>query len=72
MKKLLKDRIDVLFEKARSGDSNAQLKLAKNFKKGHLVEPSIEQAKYWAFKSASAGNLSAQRFFQNLDKGAKE
>ena len=66
MKELVRDRIDVLFEKARSGDADAQLKLAKNFKKGHLVEKSLDQAKYWAFKAVSAGNHSAQSFYEDL------
>ena len=72
MKEKLKDRIDVLFEKAKAGDNEAQLKLAKNFYRGHLVEKSIEQAQYWAFKSVSSGNLSAQSFYQNIHKSTGE
>ncbi len=72
MKKIIKDRIDVLFEKARSGDSNAQLKLAKSFYRGFLVEKSIDQAKYWAFKSVSSGNKSAQIFYNEILKTKKE
>ena len=66
MKELLKDRIDILMEKACSGDSNAQLKLAKCFYNGNLVEKSYEQAKYWAFKSISANNKSAIDFYQSI------
>lgn len=72
MKEIIKDRIDVLFEKARSGDSNAQLKLAKSFYKGSLVEKSTDQAKYWAFKSVSSGNKSAQIFYNEILKTKKE
>lgn len=65
-KERIKDRIDVLIEKAKSGDSSAQLSLAKNFKKGILVEPSIEQARYWAFKAVSNGNTAAESFYNSL------
>lgn len=69
MKEPLKDRIDVLFEKANAGDADAQLKLAKNFQKGHLVEKSEDLAKYWVFKAVSAGNESAIPFYQQLNLG---
>ena len=72
MKEKLKDRIDVLFEKAHAGDSEAQLKLAKSFYKGRFVEKSMDQAKYWAFKSMSSGNSSANSLYQQLCYGAKE
>lgn len=72
MKEILKDRIDVLFEKAKAGDADAQLKLAKSFYKGHLVEKSTDQARYWAFKSVSSGNTSAQGFYAELLKTKKE
>lgn len=72
MKEKLKDRIDVLFEKAKAGDNEAQLKLAKSFYRGNLVEKSIDQAKYWAFKSVSSGNMSAQGFYNELLKTKKE
>lgn len=71
MSDLLKDRIDVLIEKSRSGDSNAQLKLAKCFQKGYLVEKSIDQARYWAFKSVSNGNTLAQNYYHEIDKNTK-
>ena len=66
MKELLRDRVDVLMEKAQAGDGDAQLKLAKWFYEGHLVEKSIDQAKYWAFKSILAGNTSASSFYANI------
>lgn len=72
MKEKLKDRIDVLFEKAKAGDNEAQLKLAKCFYRGNLVEKSIDQAKYWAFKSVSSGNMSAQGFYNELLKTKKD
>lgn len=66
MKEPLKDRIDVLFEKAKSGDSKAQLKLAKCFYSGKLVEQSIDQAKYWAFKAILAENKDASIFYKTI------
>lgn len=72
MKGIMKDRIDVLLEKAKAGDSNAQLELAKSFYKGHLVEKSIDQAKYWVFKSASAGNEAAISLYRLLNLGIKD
>lgn len=69
MKNLLKDRIEILLDKAKAGDSEAQLKLAKNFYKGRLVEKSIDQAKYWAFKSMSSGNSSAGDYYDAMVQG---
>lgn len=66
MKEQLRDRIDVLMDKAKGGDAKAQLKLAREFKRGKLVEKSLEQAKYWAFKSVSAGYLKATSFYMSL------
>ena len=66
MKEPLKDRIDILIEEARSGDSVAQLELAKCFLNGRFVEKSIDQARYWAFKAVSSGNDLAQTFYMSL------
>ena len=66
MSNLLKDRIDILIEKAKSGDSKAQLRLAKCFNSGHLVEKSPDLAKYWAFKSLQSGNNKAAKFYQAI------
>ena len=60
---LLKDRFDVLLEKAQSGDKDAQYELAKCLFYGTLAESSAEQAQYWAFKSATQGNSSAISFY---------
>ena len=70
MKEKLKDRIDVLFEKAKAGDNEAQLKLAKSFYRGNLVEKSIDQAKYWAFKAIQNGSGNAQAYYQALVTGS--
>lgn len=66
MKELLKHRIDVLMEKAKAGDASAQLKLAKEFKKGSIVEKSLDNARYWAFKAVSGGNTSAISFYNSI------
>lgn len=66
MKELIRDRIDVLLDKAKSGNSRAQLRLAKCFHKGRLVEKSPELAKYWAFKALLGGNESAANFFKTV------
>jgi len=71
MKEKLKDRIDVLLEKAKAGDSKAQLELAKSFYKGHLVEKSIDQAKYWAFRAMSDGNSSASECYHAIVQGKR-
>lgn len=65
----LKDRIDILTEKAKSGDAKAQLSLAKCFHNGHLVEKSSELAKYWAFKSLQNGNGEARGYYQAMVTG---
>jgi len=67
-KELIKDRIDVLLEKAHEGDSSAQLTLATYFKDGKLVEISLDQAKYWAFKAVSNGSTVAESFYNSLYK----
>lgn len=66
MKELLKHRIDVLMEKAKAGDASAQLKLAKEFNKGGIVEKSLDNARYWAFKAISGGNSSAISFYNSI------
>lgn len=66
MKELLKHRIDVLTEKAKAGDASAQLKLAKEFNKGCIVEKSLDSARYWAFKAVSGGNTSAISFYNSI------
>lgn len=66
MKELLKHRIDVLMEKAKAGDASAQFKLAKEFKKGCIVEKSLDNARYWAFKAISSGNSSAISFYNSI------
>lgn len=66
MKEAIKDRIDVLMEKAKAGNTSAQLSLAKNFTHGHLVEKSLDNARYWAFKAISGGNTSAISFYNSI------
>lgn len=66
MKELLKHRIDVLMEKAKAGDASVQFKLAKEFKKGGIVEKSLDNARYWAFKAISGGNSSAISFYNSI------
>ena len=66
MKEPLADRFDVLLSKARSGDTNAQLELARCFYHGKLVEKSIDQAKYWAFKAILGGNRNAFDLYRTL------
>ncbi len=63
MKEILKHRIDRLMERAIAGDTDAQLDLAKEFIKGKIVEKSLENARYWAFKAASSGNTSAITYY---------
>lgn len=66
MKEPIKDRIDVLIESARNGNTDSQLKLAKCFYKGHLVEKSIDNALYWSFKAASSGSTDAVRYYEAI------
>ena len=53
MKELKKDRIDVLLEKAKSGDVKSQFKLAKALYFGKRVNRSIPLAKYWVFRAVT-------------------
>ena len=69
MSDLLKDRIDILVDKAKSGDATAQLSLAKCFHAGRLVEKSSDLAKYWAFKAIQNGNGKARGYYQALVAG---
>ena len=66
MKEELKHRIDALMEKAIAGETSAQLKLAKEFNKGSLVEKSLDNARYWAFRAVSGGNISAISFYNSI------
>ena len=69
MKELIKDRIDVLMDSANKGNTNAQLKLARCFYEGHLVEKSIDNALYWSFKAISSDNDTAIRYFEAISAG---
>ena len=40
--------------------------MAKSFYKGILVEKSVDQAKYWAFKSMSSGKSSASDYYNAM------
>lgn len=71
MKEPLKDRIDILIESAKNGNSEAQLKLSKCFYEGHLVEKSTENALYWSFKAVSAGVPEAENYYRAIGRGAK-
>lgn len=71
MKKKLKDRIDVLIELAKAGDGTSQLKLAKYFYNGYLVERSTENALYWSFKAVSAGVPNAEIYYKAISRGVK-
>lgn len=71
MKKELKDRVDTLIELAKAGDGISQLKLAKCFYTGYLVEKSTENALYWAFKAVSAGVPEAENYYRAIGRGAK-
>lgn len=71
MKEPLKDRIDILIESARNGNSVSQLKLSKCFYEGHLVEKSNENAQYWSFKAVSAGVPEAECYYNAISRGAR-
>ena len=66
MKEILKHRIDRLMERAVTGDTDAQLDLAKEFVKGNIVEKSLENARYWAFKAVSGGSTPAIKFYNSI------
>lgn len=71
MKEQLKDRIDVLLEKAKDNDGISQLKLAKCFYTGELVEKSTENALFWSFKAVSAGVPDAESYYNAITRGEK-
>lgn len=71
MKDNLQDRVDTLIELAKAGDGVSQLKLAKYFYNGHLVEKSTENALYWSFKAVSAGVPDAANYYNAIYRGAK-
>lgn len=66
--KKLRDRFDVLLDNAKDGDSTAQLELAHCFYEGKLVEQSIENARYWAFKAADGGNKMAETYYNAITR----
>ena len=53
-------------ERAVTGDTDAQLDLAKEFIKGNIVEKSLENARYWAFKAVSGGNTPAIKYYNSI------
>lgn len=66
MKEILKHRIDRLMERAVTGDTDAQLDLAKEFVKGNIVEKSLDNVRYWAFKAVSGGNTPAIKYYNSI------
>ena len=46
----------------------AQLELAHCFYEGKLVEQSIENARYWAFKAADGGNKMAESYYNTISR----
>lgn len=71
MKDYLQDRVDTLIELAKTGDGASQLKLAKCFYNGHLVEKSTENALYWSFKAVSSGVPEAENYYYAIIRGTK-
>lgn len=71
MKDNLQDRVDTLIELAKAGDGASQLKLAKCFYNGHLVEKSTENAIYWSFKAVSSGVPEAENYYYAIIRGTK-
>lgn len=63
---LIKDRFDILLDKAKAGDSKSQYKLAKWLYTGHLVKKNQEAAKYWAFKAINGGYKKAHILFEKI------
>ena len=63
----MRDRIDVLLEKAKGGDPVAQHDVAEHFYQGNLVEKSREQAMYWAFKAVSSGRYNTSFYYKMVD-----
>lgn len=66
MKTLLVHRIDGLYKQAIAGNPEAQLKLAKEFVRGRIVEKSLDNARYWAFRAVNGGNSSAIAFYNSI------
>ena len=63
---LLRNRIDILIDKALANDAKARYKLARCLYKGHLVEKDTEAAKYWAFKAIINSYIKAGRLFEKI------
>lgn len=70
MKDLIKDRIDILVEKAKQGDFESQYELAKSFYYGKLVERSLPLARYWAFKAITNPDKDHTSDIYNLYQSA--
>ena len=70
MKELIKDRIDILVEKAKGGDFESQFELAKSFYYGKLVERSLPLARYWAFKAITNPDKDRDSDIYNLYQSA--
>ena len=66
MKKPLKDRIDILIESARNGNSVAQLKLSKCFYKGILLRSPMRMRYTGHLKPCSAGVPEAESYYNAI------
>ncbi len=61
--KYIRHRIDVLHEKAQTGDPEAQYQLARCLYYGNLVERSRTLARYWIIKALENGHPEAPTLY---------
>jgi TPR repeat protein len=56
------EAIELIFSLAKSGDINAQLRLAKMYYQGQGLEKNYDKASYWVCRASETDNFMANKF----------
>jgi TPR repeat protein len=54
--------LELIFPLAKSGDINAQLRLAKMYYQGQGLEKNFDKASYWVCRASETDNFTANKF----------
>ena len=56
------EALELIFPLAKSGDINAQLRLAKMYYQGQGLEKNYDKASYWVCRASETDNFTANKF----------
>ena len=56
------EALELIFPLAKSGDINAQLRLAKMYYQGQGLEKNYDKASYWVCRASETDNFTANKY----------